>query len=127
MVTITKTKRGYMLTQSIDATFKDNIDAQGNIKDIKKLITIVTEITQFVTLEGTDEKGNKIQKPELLILLGGVMPNDTGYGAPLRFFANEDLVFLGLSDDRIEEDGEEDDLDEASDDEDEYEDDEALI
>ena len=102
-----------MLTQSLDATFKDNIDAQGNIKDIKKLITIVTQITQFVTLEGTDEKGNKIQKPEILVLLGGVFPNDTGYGGPLRFFANEDLVFLGLSDDRIEEDDEEDDLDEA--------------
>lgn len=108
-----------MLTQSLDATFKDNIDAQGNIKDLKKLITIVTQTTQFVTIEGKDENGNTIQKPELLILLGGVLPNDTGYQGPLRYFANEDLVFLGLSDDRIEEDSDEDedeDFDEVDED-----------
>jgi hypothetical protein len=101
-----------MLTESFDVTFKNNLDPSGELIDPDKLGVVVTQISQITMVKTEDEKGIETDSPQLVTLLGVVFPNNLGYTGPIKYFSNEELVFLGLTSDRVDD---EDDLDDTED------------
>lgn len=106
-----------MLTESFDVTFKDNLLSDNSLKDIKKLGTVVTQISQYAMIKREDSSGNIVESPEIVTLLGVVFPNNMGYKGPIQFFPNDEMIFLGMSRDEVQEDesDDEDDSDEEYD------------